>query len=128
MMRKIPFILLVLATALLSSGFTSMPTYCVTDPTKPHVAGADSLVRSYLESADRGELISFDRKLGRSEVIPIRVEYIYQISSGTTEVWIYSHLKEPMLLPGQSKTKVLGVRSLMEGSRIVETESHVWVD
>lgn len=128
MMRKTYYILLVLATAFLSSGYTVMPTYCLTDPAKPHIAGAESLVKGYLEAVDRGELISFDRKLGRSEIVPVRVEYIYQIGSGATEIKVYSELKEPMIVPGQPGAKVLGVRSVLEGGKIVETESHVWIE
>lgn len=127
-MRKAYFVLLVLATAFLNSGYTATSSFCLTDPNRPHIAGAQTIVNSYLDAADRGELSSFGRKLARSEIIPVRVEYIYQISSGAMEIYVYSELKEPMPVPGQPGSRVLGVRSALEEGRIVETESHIWVE
>jgi hypothetical protein len=125
-MKRIYFVPLVLAIAFLNSGYTSTAPYCLTDPNRPHIAGAETVLKSYLDAVDRGELRTFGRRLERSELIPVRVEYIYQISSGTMEIKVYSDLKEPVPVPGQPGSKVLGVSSTMDDGKIVETESHIW--
>ena len=73
-MRKPYFIPLILAVSFLISGYTGKPIYCITDPTRPHVAGAETVVDAYLKAVDRGELKVFDKKIGRSEINPARVE------------------------------------------------------
>lgn len=61
-MRKPYFIPLILAVSFLISGYTGKPIYCITDPTRPHVAGAETAVDAYLKAVDRGELKIFDKK------------------------------------------------------------------
>jgi hypothetical protein len=126
--EKFFYIPFVLAIAFFASGFTSNPPYCLTDPNRPHVAGAESVLKSYLDAVDRGELWAFSRKLERSEIIPIRVEYDYVIATQSMEIRVYSDLKEPFPALHQSGLKVRGVSATMEGGKIIETESHIWID
>lgn len=128
MMPKTRFIPLVLAIALLNSAYTPYkPPACQPDAAAPKAAEAKSLVESYLAAVDRGELLSFERRLTRADINPVNVQYNYQIVSGTMETRVYSTLKEPMPVPGQPEYQVIGVCSAMEDGRIVETESHVLV-
>lgn len=126
-MRKAYFIPLILAIGFLTSGYAAKGTYCPIDPNRPHIAGAETIVRDYLDAVDRGELRTFDRKLERDEIIPIRVEYNYQIATGTMEIKVYSNLKEPLVVPGQAGMVVRSVCSIVDDGKIVETESHVWI-
>lgn len=126
-MRRHYFIPLVLAISFLSSGYAGKPEFCLTDPARPHIAGAETIVNDYLEAVDRGELQSFGHKMERTEIVPVKVEYIYQIASGTMEIRVTSNLKEPLAVPGQAGVVVRSVCSVMADGRIVETESHVWI-
>lgn len=128
MMRKIFFIPLILLIGFLNSGYTAKGTYCPTDPSRPHIAGVETIVSGYLEAVDRGELRSFNRELGRSEIVPVRVEYVYEIASGTMEINVYSNLKDHMPVPNQPGARVHSVNSIIEDGKIVETESHVWIE
>lgn len=127
-MRRLTLIFLVIGFSLLGSGYTASGTYCPLDPNRPHIAGAETIVLGYLDAVDRGELRIFNRKLERSEIIPVRVEYIYEIAKGKMEIRVYSNLKEPAANTNQPGSKVYGVNSTIEDGRIVETESHVWID
>ncbi len=125
-MPKIFSIALVLSIAFLTSGYMPVsPPSCPPGAISTRVAEPEAVVRSYLLAVDRGELLSFERKLSRDEINPIRVQYNYRIMDGSTEVRVYSALKAPMSVPGQSGYQVIGVCSAMEDGRIVETESHV---
>jgi hypothetical protein len=125
-MRKPLFVVLVLAIALLNSGHTptNLPT-CQPDPGRPGIAGAETVVRTYLNAVDRGELLTFGRRLDRSDITPVHVQYNYLISTGMMETRVYSALKTPMPVPDQPGYEVVGVCSAIDQGRIIETESHV---
>jgi hypothetical protein len=127
MKSRIAFIALVLPAAFLTSAYmpVSPPPCPAVAASSSNFAAPESVVRSYLAAVDRGELLSFERKLKRADIDPARVQYNYLIASGATETRVYSALKEPMPVPGQPEYQVIGVCSAMEGGRIVETESHV---
>ena len=125
--RKPYFIPLILVISFLISGYAGKPEFCLTDPSRPHIAGAETIVNEYLEAVDRGELRSFGRKLERSEIIPVKVEYIYQIATGTIEIKVTSNLKEPLEIQGHTGAVVRSICSVVDDGRIVETESHIWI-
>ena len=115
-----------LAAFALQASYTPVnPGACQPDSARPDIAQAESVVRSYLAAVDRGELLTFGRKLNRTDITPVRVQYNYSISSGDMATWVYSTLKNPMPVPEQPEYQVIGVCSAMENGRIVETESHV---
>ena len=93
----------------------------------PRVEDPDDLVQRYLEAVDRGELVIFGQTLGRSMIVPARVEYAYELSSRTTRIKVFSNLKEPLPVPGQSDCRILGVGAAMEDGHITEIESHIWM-
>ena len=98
------------------------------DTSRPRVADPDDLVRRYLTAVDRGELKAFGHKLERSMITPVRVEYIFDLINRTSRVKIYSDLKEPLAVPGRQDFRVLGVSAILDDGKIVETQSHVWID
>ncbi|MEW6131933.1 MAG: hypothetical protein AB1591_02035 [Pseudomonadota bacterium] len=127
MKSRTAFIALVLSIACLTSAY--MP---VSPPPCPAGAGSasdfaapESVVRNYLAAVDRGELLSFERRLERADINVVRVQYNYLIASGATETRVYSTLKEPMPVPERPEYMVIGVCSAMVDGSIVETESHV---
>lgn len=124
-MRKARFLSLMLAIALLNSGYSPADPPCAVDVGKPDSAKAEGVVRSYLAAVDRGELVTFGRTLTRSDITPVRVRYDYRIAGGDMETRVYSTLNDPMPVPDQPEYEVVGVCSAIENGRIVETESHV---
>ena len=125
-MAKTRFIPLLLAIAFLSSGYTPVkPIPCQSEAGRQDVVDVESVLNSYLAAVDRGELLTFGRRLSRADINPVRVQYNYLIVGGATETRVYSTLKEPMPVPDQPEYQVIGVCSAMENGRIAETESHV---
>jgi hypothetical protein len=97
------------------------------DPGKPKIDDPDNLVHGFLSAVDRGELSIFGHRLERSMIIPVRVEYVYELSSRITRVKIYSNLKTLMAVPGRPDCQVRSVSAVMEGGKIIEIESHIWM-
>jgi hypothetical protein len=104
----------------------SVPDYLI-NPAAPKIEDPDTVVQRYLAAVDRGELEIFGLKLDRSMLNPVRVEYVYDLSSRTTRIKLLSSLKEPLPVPGQHGCQILSVGAEMEDGHITEIESHVWL-
>ena len=94
---------------------------------RPEIEAPDPLVERFLEAVDRGELTLFGQTLARSMVIPARIEYVFDLFSRTTRIKVYSNLKAPLPVPGQTDCQILGVSAVLEDGHITEIESHVWM-
>jgi hypothetical protein len=89
--------------------------------TDPHEA-----VQVFLKAVDRGELTVFDRKIEKSMLVPVRVEYVYELDSAVPTIKVYSRLKEPIAIPGSETCKVYEVGAILDASgTIIKIESHV---
>ncbi len=97
------------------------------DPDTPELDDPDNLVQRYLQAVDRGELALFGYTLDRSMIVPVRVEYVYDLASRTMRIKVYANLKAPLPVPGQSDCRILGVSAILEDGSITEIESHVWI-
>jgi hypothetical protein len=94
---------------------------------KPQFQEPHEIVEIYFLAVGRGELVVFGRKLSKSMLIPISVEYVYDLRSAMPRVKVYSKLKQPMPVPGQESCKLRGVSAILDGEgRIIETEAHIW--
>ena len=85
------------------------------------------VVRVFLTAVDRGELRVFGRKLDRTMIVPVRVEYAYAVDSRVSVIRVYSNLRQPILTPDHKDCEVRGVSAVLndEGG-IIEIEAHVW--
>jgi hypothetical protein len=104
----------------------SVPEHLI-NPERPRMENPDTIVQRYLAAVDRGELEIFGKVLARSMLNPVRVEYVYDLSSRATRVKVYSNLKEPLPVPGQRGCQILSVGAVLEDGHITEIESHVWM-
>lgn len=104
----------------------SVPEYLI-NPAAPKIEDPDTVVQRYLAAVDRGELEISGMKLDRSTLTPVRIEYVYELSSRTMRIKIHSNLKEPLPVPGQLDCQILSVGAEMEDGHITEIESHVWL-
>lgn len=85
------------------------------------------IVRIYLKAVKRGELVVFEQTLDVSMLIPVRVEYVYELTNTVPRVKIYSELKPSIPVPGQTDCQVHGVSAVLDDAgNIVEVEIHVW--
>ena len=126
-MKSILIVLFLFAGTLgASHAAVNVPQHLL-DPNKPKIDDPDKLVHAFLGAVDRGELVIFGRRLDRSMIIPIHIEYVYELSSRTTGVKIFSNLKEPMSIPGRPDCQVMSVSVVMNGGKIIKIESHVWL-
>ena len=96
-------------------------------PIKPEFSEHHEVIRTYFKAVSRGELIVLERKLEKSMLIPIRVEYVYELDSAIPRIKVYSKLKQPIPVPEQGTCKIKGVSSILDNNgRIIETEAHIW--
>jgi hypothetical protein len=102
------------------------PRY-LADPARKQIEQPDALIQRYLVAVDRGELEVYGQRLKRSMLVPTRIEYVYDLSSRTTAIKIYSTLKEPLPVPGQRTGSIEAVSALMTDGRIIGIESHIWM-
>jgi len=85
------------------------------------------IVRLYLKAVERGELVVFDQTLDASLLIPVRVEYVYELNNAIPRVKVYAEFKQPMSVPGQTDCQARGVSAVLDDAgSIVEIEIHVW--
>lgn len=97
------------------------------DQIKSHFSEPHELIKIYLQAVDRGELVVFGQKLNKSMLVPVRVEYVYELKTATSRVKIYSELKEPMPVPEQESCELRGVSAILDvEGQIIETEAHIW--
>jgi hypothetical protein len=98
------------------------------DPSRPVIEDPDRLVDAFLKAVDRGELTIFGRTLEREMINPIQVEYVYDLLSRKTKLRIHATLKEALTLPDHPGCRILCISAEMEDGRIVEIESHLWIE
>ena len=95
-------------------------------PMKQQLHEPHKVVELYLKAVSRGELIVFERKLDRSMLIPVRVEYVYELNSAMPTVKVYSELKEPMSVPVLENSRIRGVSAIVDADgHIIETGAHI---
>jgi hypothetical protein len=105
----------------------SVPEHRI-DPSQPAIEDPDRLVDAFLKAVDRGELTIYGRTLTREMINPTQVEYLYDLLSRKTSLRIHATLKEPLKLPDQPGCRILCISAEMEDGRIVEIESHLWIE
>ena len=74
------------------------------------------IVEIFLKAVAKGELVIFDREIDQSMLIPVRVEYVYELDSEIPAIKVYSELKEPMRIPGLEHCSVKGVSAVLDGA------------
>lgn len=97
------------------------------DPGTPRIEDPGSLVDRFLQAVDRGELTVFGQTIDRAMIVPVRVEYVYELADRAMRIKIYSNLNAPLPVPGRDDCRILGVSAVMEDGSLTEIESHVWM-
>jgi hypothetical protein len=96
---------------------------------KPQLHDPHAVVQLYIKAVARGELVVFERVLTRSLIVPISVEYVYELDKAVPRIKVYSKLKQPMPVPGQPDCELRAVSAILDASgHILETEAHIWSD
>jgi hypothetical protein len=125
---KSVFALLLLCAAVPATALASVPVpRHLANPDTPRIEDPDALVERYLAAVDRGELQVFGQKIDRAMIVPVRVEYVYELSDRAMRIKVYSNLNQPLAVPGQPDCQILGVSAVMADGVITEIESHVWL-
>ena len=82
----------------------------------------------FLEAVDRGELVIFGKTLDRSMIVPVRVEYAYDIDSVIPRIKVYSDLKKPIAVPKRRDCAVHAVSAVIGADgHITDTAAHIWM-
>lgn len=121
-----------LASLLASMAFDSaqaaieLPRHLI-DPGRPQIEEPENVIQRFNEAVDRGELTVYGRTLKRSMIVPLRVEYVYDLASRAMLIRVYSDLKTPLPVP-ERECKVRALGAIMQDGRVVEIESHIWMD
>jgi hypothetical protein len=80
----------------------------------------------FYRAVNRGELIVFDKKIEKSLLIPMQVEYIYKFDGTKPLVKIYSELRYPVPIPQQTGIKLRGISAILDDTgHIIEVRAHV---
>ena len=96
---------------------------------KPEFHEPQAVVELYLKAVARGELVVFDKMLTGSLLVPVSVEYVYDLDNAIPEIKVYSKLKQPMPVPGQRGCELRAVSAIIDAAgHIVETEAHIWTE
>lgn len=84
-------------------------------------------VAVFLAAVERGELLVLGRRVDRSMIEPERVEYVFDLRRSTASVRIYSRIKVPLPMLGQSDYQVRAVSSTLDDDgHIIESEAHIF--
>ena len=93
---------------------------------KPEFHEPQEVVELYLKAVGRGELVVFDRMLNKSMLVPVSVEYVYELNSLTPRIKVYSKLKQPIPVPGQKDCELRAVSATLDADgHIIATEAHI---
>lgn len=86
------------------------------------------IIEIFYDAVNRGQLIVFEKKLDGSMMIPIRIEYVYELNGDEPTVKIYSELKKliSISLYEGVKIKLSGVSVVLDSSGdIIDIKAHV---
>ena len=84
------------------------------------------IIDVFLKAVDRGELIVFEQTIDKSILIPLRVEYVYELNGSQPTVKIYSEIKKLIRIPGHEGIRLRGISAIIDGvGHIVEIRAHV---
>lgn len=96
-------------------------------PTKAGCVRPEEAVGRFLEAVDRGELTLFTAVLHRDDIVPTRVEFLYQLGSSLPTTIVHADLKQPMPVPAQPRLEIRAVSAELDfGGSIIETKAHVY--
>ena len=85
------------------------------------------MIDVFLKAVDRGELIVFEQQIDKSFLIPLRVEYVYELNGSPATVKIYSEVKKLIPMPEHEDIKLRGISAILDSSgHIVEIRVHVF--
>lgn len=88
---------------------------------KPH-----EIIEIFYAALKRGELIVFEQRYDKSMIIPLRVEYIYELNGTVPVVKIYSELKRLTPVPLHEGIKLRGISAILnDDGHIIEIRVHV---
>ena len=126
-MKKYPALILISFFCLWSTAMAAHvpappPDYPAHSFKTPH-----AVVAIFLAAVDRGELLFFDKPLTRKEIIPHRVEYIYDLDQPTPQIMVYSEFRQPKPVPGQTHCTATAISATLNAEgRIVDSTLHLW--
>ena len=84
------------------------------------------IIDVFLKAVDRGELIVFEQTIDKSILIPLRVEYVYELNGSQPTVKIYSELKRLTPVPLHDGIKLRGISAILnDDGHIIEIRAHV---
>jgi hypothetical protein len=96
---------------------------------RPGFHQPEEIIESYLKAVDRGEMVVFNTALNRSMLVPVSVEYVYELDSTKPRIKVYSKLKQSMPVPGQQGCELRAVSAILDADgHIIETEAHIWTE
>lgn len=96
---------------------------------KPAFHEPQEIIESYLRAVDRGEMVVFDTVLNKSMLVPVSVEYVYELDNPAPKIKVYSKLKQSMPVPGQQDCELRAVSAILDADgHIIETEAHIWTE
>lgn len=126
-MNRYHAILLVISLVIMTVGYATPRSPEPYLPLKSECASPREAVQIFLIAVNRGELTLFSQTLEKSMIIPLRVEYVYELDDPHPTVTVYSELKRQIDVPGHPDLEVRSVTSILDrDGSIVETQAHIY--
>lgn len=92
----------------------------------PEDRAPHDVVKVFLKAVDRGEVVVFGHTLKRASLIPLRVEYMYELADLSASVKIFATLIHPISVPELQSMKVFEISATLDPEGKV-TEVSVFV-
>ena len=84
------------------------------------------VVKVFLAAVDRGEVEVFGHILKRAMLIPLRVEYLYELDTLDVSVKIFATLSHPIAVPQLQGMNIFAVSAILDSQGdVTEVSAHV---
>ena len=128
---KIKFLLLITFFAIFSISPTTFAYFIEAHEkqTSPRHQDPFKIIEIFFKAVKQGNLIVLGKKIDKSLLVPIQVEYIYKFDGSKPSVKVYSKLKYPLAIPEHKGIRLLGVGAILDNKgNIIEIRAHVVPD
>lgn len=84
------------------------------------------IISIFYSAIERNELRAFDQVLSKDMIVPVNVQYIYDLGSPVPQISIYSKLKKAIPIPADPSCSAGGITAVLDHEgQIISTSVHV---
>jgi hypothetical protein len=96
-------------------------------PSSPKCESPQDVLDVFDRSIDLGKLVVFGQQMDRHQLVPVRVEFGFELESKVRTITVRSTLRSVIPVPGNGDMVVRDVDVVMDGEgQFVESRAHVY--